>query len=247
MRYAASIAAACLLAPAVASAATVLGFERVNLTYPSATYAQIQGFYNGGTSSVGTSGTNFGITFGPKAVAVCLNALGGNCSNASRGGLSATSSQGALGLQGGGSTYLNFASAYTGAIAFSYQVDVGFVGSITAYSGLGGTGAALGSGTLFLFNTNGSGCPAYNAAMCPLGPGGLGVVSGAQSIVFTGAPGHVVFDDLTFGAGNDPLPPPAYVPEPSTWALSLMGFAALGGLLRRQRRALSDILKTAPT
>ena len=36
------------------------------------------------------------------------------------------------------------------------------------------------------------------------------------------------------GGGNNP-PPPA-VPEPETWALMLLGFAAVGGAMRRQSR-----------
>lgn len=67
-----------------------------------------------------------------------------------------------------------------------------------------------------------------------MGPGGLGFVTGAQSVVFTGVAGKFVFDDLTFGAGNDPLPPPG-VPEPTTWALLLAGFALAGASLRTRR------------
>lgn len=230
-------AAALLAAPAAHAAIVVLGFEGVNPTYPSATSAQILNFYDGGTSSAATSGTNFGISFASNAVAVCLNKLGGNCSNASRGGLSVTSARAGLGIDSGTSTYLDFASAYSGQIAFSYQVAAGFSATIQAFSGLGGTGAAL-TGPLALFNTNPAGCPAYNAAMCALGPGGLGAVVGAQSIVFSGVAHKFVFDDLTFGAGNDPLPPPAFsnsVPEPAAWLLMILGFGGVGAALRRRR------------
>ena len=231
------LAAALVLAPCAARATVmVLGFERVNAAYPTTSYARILNFYNGGTSSQATTGTNFGISFAANAVAVCLNALGGSCSNASTGGLSATSSQGALGIDSGTSTYLNFAAAYTGAIAFRYQV-IGSVAAIQAFDGLNGTGTAL-TAALPLFNTA-PGCPAYNAPLCRFGPGGLGSVTGARSIVFSGLPGHFVFDDLTFGAGNDPLPPPPFhaVPEPGAWALMLLGFAAVGAALRRRRWA----------
>jgi hypothetical protein len=233
-----AIAVALLGAPAAQAAIVVLGFEGVNPTYPSASSAQILSFYSGGTSSAATSGTNFGISFASNAVAVCLNKLGGACSNASRGGASVTSARAALGIDSGTSTYLDFASAYTGAIAFSYQVAPGFSATIQAFSGLGGTGAAL-TGPLALFDTNPGGCPAYNAAMCTLGPGGLGSVVGAQSIVFTGVARRFVFDDLTFGAGNDPLPPPAFVrsgtPEPAAWALMILGFGGIGTAFRRGR------------
>jgi hypothetical protein len=233
-----AMAVALAAAPAAHAAIVVLGFEGVNPTYPSATSAQILNFYDGGTSSAATSGTNFGISFASNAVAVCLNKLGGSCSNASRGGLSVTSARAALGIDTGTSTYLDFASAYSGQIAFSYQVAPGFSATIQAFSGLGGTGAAL-TGPLALFNTNPGGCPTYNASLCTLGPGGLGAVVGAQSIVFTGLAHKFVFDDLTFGAGNDPLPPPAFVrsdtPEPAAWTLMILGFGGVGAALRRRR------------
>jgi hypothetical protein len=229
--------AAALLAPAAQAAVVVLGFEGVNPTYPSATSAQILTFYDGGASSAATTGTNFGISFASNAVAVCLNKLGGTCSNASRGGLSVTSARAALGIDSGTSTYLDFATAYSGAIAFSYQVAPGFSATIQAFSGLGGTGAAL-TGPLALFDTNPGGCPTYNAPLCFLGPGGLGSVVGAQSIVFSGTARKFVFDDLTFGAGNDPLSPPAFshsVPEPAAWALMILGFAGVGAALRHRK------------
>jgi len=230
-----ALVAAGLIALATpAAAATVLGFERINASYPSTNFAQILSFYGGGTSSQATSGPNFGITFAANAVAACMNPLAGHCSTASRNGTSPTSGQGGLEIASGTSTYLDFASAYTGAIAFRYQVAPGFTASIAAFDGLGGTGTQL-TPTLLLFTTAGP-CPAYNAIMCNLGPGGLGFVSGAKSIVFSGAPGKFVFDDLTFGAGNDPLPPPPFasVPEPATWSMLLAGFAVLGAVLRRR-------------
>ena len=64
----------------------VLNFEGINSTYPSG-FAFINTFYDGGTSSDGTTGTNYGITFSSNAQAICLNTPGVSCSNTSRGGL----------------------------------------------------------------------------------------------------------------------------------------------------------------
>src|SRR5262245_26869199 len=69
-----------------------LTFEGINATYPSG-FAFVQNFYNGGTSSDGTSGTNFGISFSSNAQAICLNTPGVTCSNTSRGGLGDPASQ----------------------------------------------------------------------------------------------------------------------------------------------------------
>ena len=62
------VGAASLLSAAVASATVVdLNFEGVNATYPSG-FAFINGFYDGGTSSDGTSGPNYGISFSSNAL-----------------------------------------------------------------------------------------------------------------------------------------------------------------------------------
>lgn len=226
---AAAVAALALAAPA--AAVTVIGFERIDAAYPSASYAQILGFYGGGLSSQGTSGPNYGMVFSANAVAVCLNPVAGNCSNASGGGAVPTSARGALGLAANGSATLDFATPYTGAIGFRYQVTPASAAVIQAWSGPGATGSLLAS--LTLFNTA-PGCPAYNAVICPFGPGGLGFLTGVQSLRFAGQASGFVIDDLTFGAGNDPLPPPA-VPEPAAWALLMTGFGLTGLMLRRRR------------
>lgn len=221
-----------LAAPATAT--TVLGFERVNAAYPSTSFASILNFYAGGTSSQGTSGANFGISFAANAVAVCLNAVGGACSSASAGGLQPFSSQGALGIGSGTSTYFDIAAGFTNAIGFRYAIRQG-TATIAAYSGLGGTGTLL-SATPLTLSTVAAGCPAYNAAMCAFGPGGLSFSGTALSVVFTGLPGDVVWDDLTLGF-NDPQSPsvPPTVPEPASWALLVAGFATVGTRLRRRR------------
>jgi hypothetical protein len=225
------LAAACaaLFLSGSADAATVLGFEGVNATYPSGS-AQILNFYDGGLSGAGTTGVNYGISFSANAVAVCLNSTTTTCSNASTGGLVPTSNKGALGLANSGVAIMDFSSAYTGAIGFRYAIASG-VGFIKAYDGVGGTGTQLVNLALF---ANATGCPAYSAPLCTFGPGGLGFLTNVRSLVFGGAAGGVVWDDITLGAGNDPLPPPALaVPEPAAWAMMLAGFGLAGVMLRR--------------
>lgn len=224
-------ALAALLLGGSASAYTVVGFEGINPAYPSASYTQILGFYGGGVSSAGTSGANFGMSFSANGVAVCLNSLSVTCSNASNAGLVPTSAKGALGRASNGVAVLDLSAAYTGAIGFRYALGSGDVAFIKAYDGVGGSGTQLANLTL---TPNAFGCPAYSATLCPFGPGGLGFLTGVRSLVFEGAAGKVVWDDLTFGAGNDPLPPPALpVPEPATWLAMLAGFGLVGAALRR--------------
>ena len=232
-----SAALAALLLGGPASAYTVVGFEGINAGYPPSSPAQILGFYDGGTSSAGTSGANFGMTFDANAIAVCLNSLSVTCSNASTGGQTPTSNKGALGLASSGVAILDFSSAYTGAIGFRYAVAPAGIAFIQAYDGVGGTGTQLANLTLF---SGAPGCPAYSATLCTFGPGGLGSLTNVRSLVFGGIAGGVVWDDLTFGAGNDPLPPPALptpAPEPASWAMMVAGFGAIGSALRRRRTA----------
>ena len=72
----AAIATALPLASAQASV-IVLDFENINSSYPTINYANIQEFYNGGTSSQGTSGTNFGVSFEDNARAIRFYARNG--------------------------------------------------------------------------------------------------------------------------------------------------------------------------
>ena len=60
-----------------------LNFEGVNATYPS-NFATVGEFYNGGVSGDGTTGTNYGVSFGSNALAICLNSTTVSCSNTSR-------------------------------------------------------------------------------------------------------------------------------------------------------------------
>jgi hypothetical protein len=175
------------------------------------------------------------MTFDANAVAVCLNSLTVTCSNASTGGFVPTSNKGALGLANDGVAILDLAAAYSGAIGFRYAVAPAGVAFIKAYDGVGGTGAQLAN--LALSGTA-PGCPAYSVALCTFAPGGLGSLTNVRSLVFGGMAGGVVWDDLTFGAGNDPLPPPALpVPEPASWAMMLGGLWWTGFMLRRRRPA----------
>ena len=63
----------------------VLNFEGV-APHPYSS-VQILDFYNGGTSSIGTSGENYGVHFDTNALAICLNTENVFCSNTSNGGV----------------------------------------------------------------------------------------------------------------------------------------------------------------
>jgi hypothetical protein len=217
-------AAAFILTAGSASAAVVLDFEGVNATYPSG-FANVQDFYNGGTSSDGTSGTNFGIEFTSNALAICLNTPGVYCSNTSRGGLAPGSELGALFWLDGPETYMNVAAGFDTGFSFYYAAP-NTPGAIRVYDGLSGTGNLL--ATLDLGLTPSTCGSEYSAAYCPFVASGIGFAGIAKSVSFAGTANYIVFDDVTFGS----ITPG--VPEPTTYALFGLGLAGLA-LAKRKR------------
>ncbi len=218
-----------LAIPAQASIIS-LNFENI-APYPNDNNVFIQEFYNGGTSSIGTSGTNYGVSFGSNALLICLNSTTVFCSNTSRGGLGdSASQQGSLFFLSGSETYLNVAAGFTTGFSFNYVSSVS--GSVGVYDGLNGTGNLLASVELA---PNISGCPAYAAGFCPFGPAGVTFAGTAKSISFGGVANQIVFDDITFGTEI----PGGVVPEPASWAMLITGFGLVGFAARRRRAAVA--------
>lgn len=235
LRFGRSLAVAAslglLAAAAPASAAVVsLNFEDINATYPSG-FAQVLEFYNGGMSSDGTTGTNYGISFGSNALAICLNSTTVTCSNTSRGGLGDPDSQrGGLFFLDGAETFLNYSAGFDTGFSFNYVGQ--FAGSVGVYDGLNGTGNLLGTVVL---TPNGTNCPDYSSfGFCPFGPAGITFAGIGRSISFGGVANQIVFDDVTFGSAV----PGNVVPEPSVWALLVIGFGSIGAAMRRRREGV---------
>ncbi|MFZ4381301.1 MAG: PEPxxWA-CTERM sorting domain-containing protein [Sandarakinorhabdus sp.] len=235
MRGKFAILAAAMLVSATAAAAApapiVLTFENI-APYPNNNDVSIEDYYNGGTSSIGTTGTNFGVSFANNALLICLNSTSVACSNASRGGLGdPASQQGGMFFFDGSETFLNVAAGFTTGFFFNYVSSVN--GSVDVYDGLNGTGNLLTSVNL---TPNDAGCGPYSAGFCPFGPAGASFAGTARSISFGGVAGSVVFDDVTFGSAT---PGPSAVPEPASWAMLIAGFGLIGATLRRRRAALA--------
>ena len=74
------------------------------------------------------------------------------------------------------------------------------------------------------------------------GFGGAAGISASVDPIFAVAPGVANAGDYSFlfsdGIGNTPLDAGGGVPEPSVWALVLLGFGGLGAALRRRRRGM---------
>jgi hypothetical protein len=138
-----------------------LTFEGI-APYPNDNNVLIQGFYNGGTSSIGTSGPNFGVSFSGNALLICLNTIGTSCSNTSRGGLGDPNSQlGSLFFLTGAQTFMNVAAGFDTGFSFNYTAPFE-AGSVSVFDGPDGTGNQL--ATLNLPTTPTGGCPAGYAA-----------------------------------------------------------------------------------
>lgn len=222
-----AVLAAMLVATAMSAGAAVidLTFEGID-TYPHSNNDQILEFYNGGFSSVGTMGPNYGVSFPTNALNICLNDLNTICSNTSRGGLGDPNSQlGALFFLSGSNTFVNVAAGFDTGFAFNYSaVNVG--GTVNVWSGSNGTGSLLAS--LVLPTTASGPCNGYSAAFCPFVPVGVAFSGTAMSIDFGGTANQIVFDDVTFGSSV------VGTPEPSSLLLLGSGVLGLAGLIRRK-------------
>ncbi|HVP50063.1 MAG TPA: PEP-CTERM sorting domain-containing protein [Candidatus Bathyarchaeia archaeon] len=221
------LAAVLATASLAANAAVIdLTFENI-ASYPwdsSSTY--VLEYYNGGTSSVGTTGPNYGVSFPDNALNICLNTLGTVCSNTSRGGLGDPNSQlGALFFLSGSNTYVNVAAGFTTGFSF-YYTAINFGGSVNVWSGLNGTGTLL--ATLNLPTTPSGPCNGYNAGFCPFYPIGVSFAGTAMSIDFGGVANQIVFDDVTFGSATPGTP------EPGTLVMFGSGLLGVAGMLRRK-------------
>ncbi|QMW24588.1 PEP-CTERM sorting domain-containing protein [Sandaracinobacteroides saxicola] len=201
---AAAAFAAFTMSTAASAAVVVLDFDGVATTN---NVAAVGGFYNGGVSADGNSGTNYGVAFSSNALAI--NSYNG----------SGEPNPGILFFLSGGAVTIDYAAGFTTGFSFNYSSNS--QASITVYDGLGATGNVL--ATLNLVNNFQSGC-----GYCAWDPIGVSFAGIAKSIDFAGGANFVGYDNITFGSATPGIP------EPATWAMMIIGFGMVGSALRRR-------------
>ncbi|EGB13973.1 protein of unknown function DUF1555 [Pseudodesulfovibrio mercurii] len=201
------------------SYAIVLDFEGLgNLDY-------INEFYNGGTSSMGYSGTNYGVSFSSNARSIIDSDAGGTGNFGNE-----PSPSTILFFLDGDAAIMSLSSGFDTGFSFYYS-SIDYLGSVDVWSGLDGDGDLLASVQLPTTPQDGGDPNGYYSPFVAFGIAFEGI---AHSVSFGGVVNRIGFDDVTFGSVT---PGPATVPEPGTFILMGLGLAAFLGIARRRRNA----------
>lgn len=205
------------LAQAARAGVVVLTFEGLQ------DEESINDFYNGGTGSLGSVGPNYGISFTSDSLSI-ISKFNGGTGNF-HGALAPTPNTIAFFLTGGGDT-MNVAAGFDTGFSFFYTSPF-FVGTVTVWDGLDGTGTQLASLTLGLtMDTRGTTGEAYDDWK----PIGVSFKGTAKSAIFSGVANQIAFDNITLGAST-----PVGAPDGGA-TIALLGLALIGLVTLRRMR-----------
>lgn len=185
---------------------------------------QVLEFYNGGTGSLGSSGSDLGISFGASALALIDSDAGGGGNFANE-----PSPDTIAFFLTGASLVMNVPAGFQEGFSFFYSSSVEAL--VTVYDGIDATGNVLGQVNLAAQGTAAEGCPLAGDPMGAFAcwdPAGVSFAGIARSVDFSGVADQVGFDNITLES-NIPIP------EPTTGTLVGLGLlvvAARGGRLR---------------
>ncbi len=173
----------------------------------------IGGFYNGGTDSLGNSGSNVGVSFTDAAVGISNDANFTYYSNAPTGGT--------VLMAFDRTATMNVASGFAGQLTFWYASSATTLDAVNIYSGLNSTGTLLASASLF--GNAKLGCS--DTDFCRFDLTSVKFAGVAQSVNFGGNAQFVAFDNISITP----------VPEASTYLLLAAGLLAVAFVKRRQQ------------
>jgi len=201
------------------SSVIVLNFEGLGDDDP------VNDFYNGGTSGLGFSGTNYGIQF-TNAIGFIDSDEGGTGSFANESSPSTVFSFYTTAV------YMNIAAGFT--TGFSTYYCSSEIASIEVYDDINGTGNLLGSVNLTPNIGSCTGDP--TGFFCQWDPVSIAFSGTAKSVLFIGNTTSQGFDDVTLGSLT-PGPTPG-VPI-SNWAIFIGLFLIGAFMVVRFRRTMA--------
>lgn len=211
------------LAGSAAATPVVIGFGGLN----GAAGEAPGGYYAGGQGGLGSGpGPNYGVTFSSDAVVVC--SLGFACDDPEREGpsdvLRFLDPRAALTADPDpdAPSVMNVAGGFTGQLSLLYA-NAAESSTLRIWSGVGGTGSLLASLNL------GSTCTAAACDFRQISQGFGGVAHSVEFVNFDFRLAGVDDIALTLADGGT-----GAVPEPSAWALAILGFGLAGARLRRR-------------
>ena len=180
--------------------------------------ARVLDFYNGGTDSMGNSGTDYGIFFGSNSLAAIDSDAGGSGNFANE-----PSADTALFFLTG-SAVLNYAPGFDNGFSFFYSSAA--VASVFIYDQINAAGNLI--ATLNLSAQYNNGCVGDpNGQYCNWTAVGVSFAGIARSIDFGGTVNRIGFDDITLGSAIAGGEPAVAASAPQSLMLMLVGLAWL--------------------
>jgi hypothetical protein len=211
LRNLSTIAAIALAVNLAQADVTVLDFEGVGHGN------SVGNFYNGG------AGGNLGIQFSGNALGLVDADAGGTGNFGGE-----PSPDTVLYFVEGAQATMNVFAGFTTGFSFYYSSPF-YLGSVTVWDGLNGTGNLL--ATLTLPYTPNNGQPDPNGIYSPFVPFGVTFTGTAMSVDFAGTANYIAFDNITLGSET----PGNSVPDSGSTALMVLGgLVSLAGLARRK-------------
>jgi PEP-CTERM motif len=200
------------ISPAHAASSFLLDFEK-SWAYGT----EVTNYYNGGTASDSTSGSNFGVSFNTTLDSAMFGLSNNDGLGSLPNGDYYANAPSMLGVASpfGPTVFMNVNNGVDSTLSFYYTSAEAITGAVKAYSGLNGTGSLLGS-----FNLLANNAGTYDT----WSQATFNFAGTAQSFDFSASSNIAGFDNI------------AAVPEPETYAMLLAGLGLMAFAARRKNK-----------